>query len=288
MKHQGATVARRRKEIAKGDEYDAPDPKRREDFPGDIEKPSGPGDEPTAKPWDADKHGAGDVPEPEAGDADKHGQGDVFDESAPRPGVGAGLKGSKYLQAERARFKEELKNTPGLRDELAAMASFEHEGDPIAPIESLMNRMNFIRSSIHSGLHSGFYGPINKGLLASRVQELRSNPARMARLQSAIDAAFSSNLLRGATDQGSPSDPNADWPGGRMVREGEVYNDWGGGAGHEAARLYRENQQRQVAQGGDAEAPAGSGDVYDEGTARSGGGYQPGMSRAMLVVIMAA
>ncbi len=63
----------------------------------------------------------------------------------------------------------------------------------------------------------------------------------------AVDAAATSNLLKGATDQGSGSDPNVTWPGGKIVRQGETYNDWGGGYGHEANRRFRERQQAAIA-----------------------------------------
>jgi hypothetical protein len=70
-------------------------------------------------------------------------------------------------------------------------------------------------------------------------------------MTAAIDAASSSNLLKGATDQGSGSDPNVAWAGGRIKlhRWGETYNDWGA-YGHEAAARFREEQQRAVAAGG--------------------------------------
>ena len=69
----------------------------------------------------------------------------------------------------------------------------------------------------------------------------------MKKMFGAIDAAATSNLLKGATDQGSGNDPNVSWPGGKVVRDGETYNDWGGGAGHEGNRLFRERQQASIA-----------------------------------------
>jgi hypothetical protein len=93
-----------------------------------------------------------------------------------------------------------------------------------------------------------FYGPIRRGLLAARVAELARDKARAAGMDRAINVALAgSNLLRGATDQGSPTDPNAAWSGGRLMRQGEVYNDWGGGpGGHEGAAAFRELQHRAV------------------------------------------
>jgi hypothetical protein len=126
--------------------------------------------------------------------------------------------------------------------------TLEHESDAAAVGESLMNRMAMTGGSIHKGLHSGFYGPVNRGQLGSAIAALERNPNRMARMNAAIDANLAgSNLLKGATDQGSGHDPNVNWPGGRIVRGGEVYNDWGGGrGGHEGARRFREAQQAQV------------------------------------------
>jgi hypothetical protein len=125
------------------------------------------------------------------------------------------------------------------------MASFEHDKDPLGPIESLMNRSAMTGRSLQSMLHSGFYGPIKAGLLPGRMAELQRNPAQLARYNAAIDAALNgSNILAGATDQGSPSDPNGQNPSGRIIRFGEVYNDWT----PQAAAWRRAQQQRVRAQ----------------------------------------
>jgi hypothetical protein len=210
------------------------------------------------------------------------------------PSPYAGLKGSQYLATERAKFKPELKDD-NFRLELAAIASLEHESDPIGPLESLMNRANAfpvgrgtLRERMFWANQQGntFYSPINHGLLGPRMQQLRSDPARFARMNAAIEAALGgSNVLEGATDQGGPNDPNANWPGGLKIRQGEHYNDWGSGGegGHARARSYRENQQRQVRAGGDVTLPSVVGQPYDQGgVAPSGGGgsggaYQPGI-----------
>jgi hypothetical protein len=52
---------------------------------------------------------------------------------------------------------------PQTRKELAAMATTE--GNAANLIEALMNRMAMTHGSIAKGLHSGFYGPINRGQL---------------------------------------------------------------------------------------------------------------------------
>lgn len=154
---------------------------------------------------------------------------------------GGGAGNSEYLKTQRTRFASELAANPQLRSEFAAMISSEQGGDPTAVAESLMNRMALTGGTLAGGLHSGFYGSRGKWAGVNEIQRRR--------MTSGIDAALGgSNVIRGATDQGSPGDPNAAWPGGRIVRSGEIYNDWGGGpGGHEGARRFREAQQAQVA-----------------------------------------
>ena len=188
----------------------------------------------------------------------------------------AGLEGSPYLRAERAPYAAEIEKKPALRLRAAAIASLEHESDAAAVIESLVNRSAYTGRSLESGMGGGahsFYGPVRRGLVPAREAELVRNPARLARLNKAIDQVLAgSNLLRGATDQGSPSDPNGAWQGGRMVRYGEVYNDWGGGpGGHAGAARWREEQQRHVREGGGAKVRPKrmSGAAHTSGSAAS-------------------
>jgi len=165
---------------------------------------------------------------------------------------GAGLAGSEYLKARRQRMADELNADPELKKQFAAIISAEHESDPVAVAESALNRAEYTKSSVAARLTKAFYGPLrNPNFLPGRVRQLERDPKRMARLMAAIDAALAgSNLLKGATDQGSGADPNVGWSGGRIKRFGEVYNDWGGGpGGHEGARRFREEQQRRVREG---------------------------------------
>ena len=159
----------------------------------------------------------------------------------------AALSGSSFLQEQRSRFAEELKNNPQTRKELAALTTLE--GNAANVSESLMNRMAMTHGSIAKGLHSGFYGPINRGQLPGAMAALERDPKRMAKVSAAINEVLAGrNVLKGATDQGMASDPNGRWPGGRVYGQDQVYNDWGGGpGGHEGARRFREEQQRQVA-----------------------------------------
>lgn len=191
------------------------------------------------------------------GDADRRGPGAVppMGERAAAGAsadVGAGLQGSEYLAARRARFAEELNKNPQLRKQIAGMIATEGERDPVPVVESLMNRMDMEGKSLRSGLYSGFYGPINRGQLPGAIASLERNPKRMARMNAAIDAALAgSNTIKGATDQGMFSDPNGRWPGGRVIRGGQVFNDWGGShyghGGHLGSQEFREMLQRGVA-----------------------------------------
>jgi hypothetical protein len=73
------------------------------------------------------------------------------------------------------------------------------------------------------------------------------------------EALAGSHLIGGATDQGSPGDPNAWFRGGKVKRGGEVYNEWlHGGGGTHAYRLAvekaLEQEATQAAAGGDRAA----------------------------------
>jgi hypothetical protein len=165
--------------------------------------------------------------------------------------TGAG-GGSSFLQEQRARFAEELKQSPQLRKQLAALTTLE--GNPANVAEALANRAAYTGKSLHDQIWDRdrrgrtFYGPINKGQLPGAMAGLERNPKRAASVNAAIDAVLAGrNVLRGATDQGMVSDPNGRWRGGRVYGLDQVYNDWGGGpGGHEGARRFREEQQRQV------------------------------------------
>lgn len=163
--------------------------------------------------------------------------------------------GAEYLRQQRAPLTEHLQNDSALKKQLAALATLEHESDATAVVESLYNRttaLNEARAAkgkapktLREMMYGGFYGPAK--LIPGRLAQLERDPARMKKMMDAIDAASTSNLLKGATDQGSGSDPNVAWPGGKIVRDGETYNDWGGGAGHEGNRQFRERQQAAIA-----------------------------------------
>lgn len=159
---------------------------------------------------------------------------------------------SSYLKQERSQFAEEMKD-PNKRLAVAAIASLEHASDPVGPIESLANRAAMTKMSLIDRMFAKnrqgrtFYGPINSGKLRSEMIYLQQSPRELARMNAAIDTVMNgSNILGGATDQGSHNDPNVGWQGGRVMRFNEVYNDWDGAGGHAAAEQYRLNQQKQV------------------------------------------
>jgi hypothetical protein len=176
--------------------------------------------------------------------------------AAGGPGTGAvGEGGAEYLRQQRSPLTQQLEKDPQLKRQLAALATLEHESDPTAVVESLYNRTTALNEkrakegkpplSLRQMMYGGFYGPA--GQIPGRLSQLERDPARMQKALQGIDAASSSNLLKGATDQGSGNDPNVYWPGGKIVRGGETYNDWGGGAGHEGNRRFREGQQAAIA-----------------------------------------
>jgi hypothetical protein len=169
-----------------------------------------------------------------------------------------GLKGSAFLAAQRSGVAAEIDKDPGLKKQLAGMMQLE--GSPLQTMESLANRtvmMNQWRKqrglpplSVRQMLHSGFYGPLNRGQLGGAIASLEHHPKKLQQMFDTIDSVVKkgSNSILGATDQGMPSDPNGMWAGGgfRLKKGGNVFNDWGGGPGHEYARRWRELQQKHV------------------------------------------
>ena len=154
---------------------------------------------------------------------------------------------SEALRSDRAKFADELNNPRTKWEALAVMAS-EMDVDPAAVAESLLNRSDYAKTSIHNMIHSGFYNPVNKGALPRIIRNLQANPERTRKMMAGLETAMrGSNLIGGATDQGSGNDPNVGHRGGRVTRFGEVYNDWGGGpGGHAGAANYRRQQQMRV------------------------------------------
>lgn len=145
-----------------------------------------------------------------------------------------------YIKQRRAKFAEQLKD-PNVRLQVSAMMVSEDEARPLPVVESLMNRCDYAGKTLIQMLHSGFYGPINRGQLPHFERDIKVNRALRARMDAAIDQALAgSNEIQGFTDQGLPTDPNGRWPGGLRIH-GEIFNDWGGGpGGHAGAKKWRE------------------------------------------------
>jgi len=158
---------------------------------------------------------------------------------------------SPYLAQERAPYAKEIDN-PRTALKVATMMSFESSRDPVAVAESLMNRTKYSNSTIDNMVSPRFYGPMRKPRMwQRRMAELQRNPQQMQRYLNAYrTAAQGTNLLGGATDQGSGRDPNVNHRGGRVIRFNEIYNDWGGGpGGHAGAAAFRRQQQQRVQAG---------------------------------------
>jgi hypothetical protein len=80
-------------------------------------------------------------------------------------------------------------------------------------------------------LHSGFYGPIKKGLLPSFMRRIQNDPALRARLNAYINQALGgSDIIHGHTDQGNLrlGDPGAAWENAhdRDRFGSEIFGDW--------------------------------------------------------------
>jgi hypothetical protein len=145
------------------------------------------------------------------------------------------LQGNEVLAHERQPLVDEIENDPSLKEDVFKMAAMEEsKGVPrTATMEALFNRVSMIRKhnpnySIRNELHSGFYGPINRGGLNRPI-----SAGSRATSASAYDAAKrGSNLIIGRTDQGAIGDPNAAGPGRvRVPGTSGIYNYWQGSRG---------------------------------------------------------
>lgn len=150
-----------------------------------------------------------------------------------------------YIAQQRAQFVKDIAD-PATHDQVCAMMITEDGANPVPCFESLLNRILYCNSkgqnrTILSMLHGGFYGPYNRGMYPRTISELRASPALQTRMNVAIATVMAgSDLIRGFTDQGLPTDPNG-MRQPQMRLGGNIFNDWGGGpGGHDGAEAWRQ------------------------------------------------
>jgi hypothetical protein len=165
------------------------------------------------------------------------GSGAGAGESSPHGNIGgadpfmSGAGGG--LAAQRGPLMAEVNKDPATKHLLYRMIATEGGGrGGQGAVEALFNRTAMIRQkipgySIADELHSGFYGPLNKGQGRGAVSQ-----AEAARDDAVIGRVLEgSNIIQGRTDQGTFGDPNAAGPGRvsfpGMARS-EIYNFWKG------------------------------------------------------------
>ena len=158
-----------------------------------------------------------------------------------------------YIVQQRAQFAKDLAD-PTIHDQVCAMMITEDDANPVPCLESLLNRILYCNSqgqtrTILSMLHSGFYGPYNRGMYPQTIRELHGNRSLQAKMNAAIATVMAgSDLIHGFTDQGLPTDPNGQRQP-QMRLGGNIFNDWGGGpGGHDAAEAWRQTFETSALQ----------------------------------------
>jgi hypothetical protein len=97
---------------------------------------------------------------------------------------------------------KELNDDPELRD--TAIDAMQHEGGIQSNMEQLFNYAAMRHMTINQALHSGQYGPVNRGQISGNISD-KTRAAGEAALQK---VGGGSNITDYATDQGMAGDPN--------------------------------------------------------------------------------
>ena len=161
-----------------------------------------------------------------AGDSFRRAGGSVSGDGGPNgsdvgPGTGRGAHGGRHgggggdggpgsegsttppsgnLAAQRAGFMKELDADPHLK--AFAVDAMQHEGGVQSNLEQLFNYAAMRHMTIRQALHSGQYGPVNRGLISGN----RGISGKQAEALRRVGAG--SNITDYATDQGMAGDPN--------------------------------------------------------------------------------
>ena len=175
--------------------------------------------------------------------------------------------GNPYIAQQRAQFAKDLAD-PVIHDQVCAMMVTEDGAHPVPCLESLLNRILYCNSNgwkqtIISMLHSGFYGPYNRGAYPRTIRQLHASPSLQAKMDAAIATVMAgSDLIHGFTDQGLPTDPNGQRQP-QMRLGGNIFNDWGGGpGGHNGAEAWRQAFEAAAAKVAPANAQAPVAGLY--------------------------
>lgn len=181
---------------------------------------------------------------------------------------------NSWIAAQRAGFAKELQD-PVFRSQFAAM--LQYEGPTLGTAESVMNR------ALASG-HSLRYmvtGPLGRAFYSTYGRILHGvNPAKYNALIN--QALTGTDTIRGFTDQGTPTDPNA--PLGRHHyngpfvqqggRHGNIYNDWQAGRYAKQRKLFEDNAAAHAHEKSKEEStipPSPSHDVHIHHTTKMNG-----------------
>ena len=176
--------------------------------------------------------------------------------SAVAPGTSGSLSGDSYLKNQRQSRINEINSDPQLKENVLKMLQLE-EGSvsgKTGAMEALLNRSVMTGNTIREELFSGFYGPINRGMLRNALPER----ARRSSEEAFNNAASGSNIIQGRTDQGMVGDPNANGPGRiRVPGTSGIFNFWKGKRrgqyfSHEDSARFAEETNRNAAGGGNS------------------------------------